>query len=356
MKKSILVVGEFMWPWYQQAFCESFSKLDYKVTKYSWSNFFWDRDDKGDLISKSIYHKIQYKFLVGPIITKLNKELINQIEVENPQIVFFYNCQHISHKTFELLKSYKSLKIIQYFNDDPFSKNQTSFLWRHAKKSIRYSDLNFVFRKKNISDFASAGSKLTKVLLPYYCKKHHYPILRKAVSKEFKCDVVFAGHYENDGRLEFFEELVKSNYNLKLYGGGWNKILLNRKTSPLFSFYPIKPAIGENYIKAICGSKIALCFYSKINSDSYTSRNFEIPAMNRFLLTESSDELKEIFKDDEIVFFNSFNDLKDKIDYYLINEKSRIKIENNAYNRVLTGNHEVLDRVIEIDNFIKEIK
>ena len=339
-----------MWPWYQQAFCDSFAELGYEVSGFSWNSIFWDRNDDDDIVSKSIFYKFQYKFLIGPTINKLNKALIDKVINEKPEVVFFYNCQHIKPQIFKRIKTYS--KIIQYYNDDPFSRKQTKFIWRFSKKSIKYSDLNIVFREKNIKDFNQNGSKRTNVLLPYYCKNHHYPIQRENVPENFLCDVVFAGHYEDDGRLEFFESLLIEGINFKLYGGGWNKILLKNKQSPLFSFYPVAPAIGKDYVYAICGSKIALCFYSKINSDTYTSRNFEIPAMKKFLLTESSKDLQSLFKETELDYFQNFKDLKEKISFYLENNQLREEMELNLYNKVISSKHEVLDRVREIDCLI----
>ncbi len=47
-------------------------------------------------------------------------------------------------------------------------------------------------------------------------------------------------------------------------------------------------------------------FLSKINKDSYTRRNFEIPAMKKVLLSEYSSELSNMFiEDKEMVFLET---------------------------------------------------
>ncbi len=72
---------------------------------------------------------------------------------------------------------------------------------------------------------------------------------------------------------------------------------------------PIKPVTGIEYNYAICGSKITLCFLSKINSDTYTRRNFEVPAMGKLMLSEYSQDLEIIFKEnEEMVFFRNRDD------------------------------------------------
>ena len=72
------------------------------------------------------------------------------------------------------------------------------------------------------------------ILLPYFDPNHDYPVEDNLIPDEFRCDVVFAGHYENDGRLEIIETIMNSNIDLKLYGGGWDKIIKRLpRSSPL---------------------------------------------------------------------------------------------------------------------------
>jgi hypothetical protein len=65
-------------------------------------------------------------------------------------------------------------------------------------------------------------------------------------------------------------------------------------------------------------------------------RNFEIPGAGGFLLTEHVDGLEEYFVlNSEIAVFNGFDDLVDKVRYYLEHDSSREAIRIAGHQRAL---------------------
>ena len=70
--------------------------------------------------------------------------------------------------------------------------------------------------------------------------------------------------------------------------------------------------------------------------DSLSHRAFEIPACQGFLLSDYRNEAKNFFElDKEIVCFKNYNDLQDKISYYLKHPQERERIASNGYKRVI---------------------
>ncbi|MBZ0310797.1 MAG: glycosyltransferase, partial [Anaerolineae bacterium] len=81
-----------------------------------------------------------------------------------------------------------------------------------------------------------------------------------------------------------------------------------------------------------------------LNQDTYTRRNFEIPAMRTFLLSQYSDDLASLFKEgEEAEFFRSKEEMLDKIAYYLAHDEPRQRIAQRGYERVRDG-HDVQSR------------
>ena len=167
------------------------------------------------------------------------------------------------------------------------------------------------------------------------------------VPKEFNCDVVFAGHYEDDGRIEMLESICKSGYKLNLFGGGWNRALNQLdKDSPLLELYPITPVTGDNYRYAICGAKVAMCFLSTLNNDTYTRRNFQIPAMKTAMLSEYSDDLSNLYKEDEeVMFFKNEEEMLNKLEILVNNNDLRESISRAGYERVYKDGNDVVSRM-----------
>lgn len=78
------------------------------------------------------------------------------------------------------------------------------------------------------------------------------------------------------------------------------------------------------------------------------ARNFEVPGCGSFLLTEPAENLEEYYRDgDEVVCFESVDDLVEKIRYHLDREDERARIAAAGYERTLRE-HTYAHRFAEI--------
>lgn len=332
-----------MWPWYQEALKNAFEENGNNAYEFSWFKLFWIRE-KSNLRHRSFYHKIQYRLLFGPLVFKVNLNFYRKVKKLKPDVIFLYSTTLLYNYTLKKIKKdFNHVKLCQYNNDSPFSNKVTAGLWRLYKSNIKLCDYHFIFRESDRKYYQKFGAQNISLLMPYFIPKKDFNIPIGKIPNKFISDIVFAGHYENDGRLDLLENLYNKGYKLKLFGGGWNKVL-EKKNSPLKKLMPISPVTGLDYNYAICGSKIVLCFLSKINNDKYTRRNFEVPAMGKLMLSEYSSELSKLFKEDEeMVFFKNKNEFYIKVDYLLKNDLKRIQIETNLKNFTQKG-HSVNDR------------
>jgi len=345
----ILIVGDFMWRWYHEACAEALETIGCKVFRFGWLEvFFHWENGRSEPKYKSFFYQVQYRFKFGPTVRNVNNRLIEYAKRNHPDIVWFYNVQLITAKTVKKLRKILPHAIFcQYANDNPFSKNAKVGLWRHFLASIPFFDVHFSYRQSNKVDYQSFGATKVHLLRSYFIPDVDFPVPMDDIPNKYKCDVVFAGHFENDGRIEMLEAICDEGYHLKLFGGGWNAALpLLRSNSPLRKLYPIEPAVGENYRFAICGAKIALCFLSSLNCDTYTRRNFQIPAMKTVMLSQYTEDLTSLFlPDKEAVFFNDKKELLEKLKLLLSNNDLRDNIAKASYNRVYADGHDVKSRM-----------
>jgi spore maturation protein CgeB len=345
----ILIVGDFHSHIYEEAFYNSMKKLNLEVSKFSWWQYFkgyqYGIEEKKNIF-KTVYYKIQNKFMIGPSLSKLNFELIKTTENFKPDLVFIYRGTHILPETIKIIKN-RGAVVFGYNNDDPFSHKYPKYFWRHFIKSIKIYDHLFIYREKNIKDLISIGYKKFSQLRSYYIKEDNYPITN-ASSEKYDSDVIFVGHFEDDGRDEYLKYLIDNGIKLKIFGGkSW-------EASKLYDYLveyngPIINLRKGDYNLALNCSSICLVFLSKINNDSYTRRCFEIPATKKLMLSEYTKDLDLLFKEDkESVYFRSKEELLEKVIFYLNNSEARLKIAEAGYNRLLKDGHEVFDRVKEI--------
>ncbi|MDQ7083778.1 MAG: glycosyltransferase [Sulfurovum sp.] len=163
---------------------------------------------------------------------------------------------------------------------------------------------------------------------------------------KYKCDVVFIGHYEDDGRDEAIKLLIDNGIDLKLYGTEWDK-------SKYYDFFrdrlsEIKPVYND-YNLALNSTKIALVFLSKLNNDTYTRRCFEIPATKTMMMAEYSDDLNTMFSEGkEADYFKTKEELLGKVQYYLAHQDTLTEVSENGYQRLLRDGHEIRNRVKEV--------
>jgi hypothetical protein len=296
---------------------------------------------------------------MGPITLAFNQQLIERAQAFAPDLLFAYNGTHLLPTTLKILKQTLPRTLsAQYCNDNPFSSGADRLLWRHVKDSIPTYDAHFVYRHSNIADVTACGGRNVHLLRSYYIPDDDYRQEPAAVDDHLRSDVLFAGHYEPDARLEALDQVASLPIRMNLFGGGWAAAQARlRPGSPLARFFPVNPVYGADYRMAISGTKIALCFLSKLNGDSYTRRNFQIPAMRTFMLSEYTPDLASLFEEGkEAEFFRSQGELVDKIRYYLQHDREREEIARHGHKRLLADGHDVVSRARQVVATVEQLR
>jgi spore maturation protein CgeB len=165
----------------------------------------------------------------------------------------------------------------------------------------------------------------------------------------YGCDVVFIGHYEADRRVTLLESVVRSGWKLRLFGPGYDWDPIVRRSRELSSQVPVRMVWGEDYNKALSGARVALCFLSKLNRDTYTRRCFEIPATRALMLSEYTDDLATLFREgEEADFFRNPEELITKIKIYITDDRRRRTVAEAGFNKVYNDGHDVISRMRQV--------
>ena len=145
--------------------------------------------------------------------------------------------------------------------------------------------------------------------------------------------------------------MLDAGISVRLFGSGWDRYV-SRKLRGAFGA-SIRPLCGDEYIKTLCASKICLCFLSKLNKSTHTIRSFEIPACGSLLLSERTDEMKELYEEDkEAVYFSDKEELVQKVQLLLEKPEKRDTIALAGHRRCISDGHDVVTRMGKWSNIV----
>jgi spore maturation protein CgeB len=338
-RRRLLLAGYWQVDYYERALADGFEACGVEVVPFMVGRF----------LRKDLWSRLERKMLRGPVISRLNRELIRTVAECRPEIVFLFLPIYIYASTVAHIREDCGAVVVSHNHDNPYEDGRRWLLWRNYHACIRHCDLNYTSRPASVEHAAREGVPNPRLLKQFYIAGVHRPIFE--VEPEFRNDVVFAGHYEPDGRDAILEYLIESGIDLRIFGPAWN--LSSRPNVRAQSPYIVE---GDRYVQALAGAKIALVFLSARNKDFYTTRCFEIPACGTMMLAPRNDMLKAMFEEGrEAVYYSSKEELLSKIRYYLANEGERQRIARAGHERCMRDGHSNIDRACHVLRDANEI-
>ena len=189
----------------------------------------------------------------------------------------------------------------------------------------------------------------------YYLPQACFPDAHKpleGMGKDYQADISFMGAaYHN--RVQSFPRLMDLDF--KIWGEGWNlETPLGRQVQN-----NNKRVSTEETVKIYNAAKINLNLHSStyhygINPDGdfVNPRTFEISACRGFQLVDNRKDLSRMFKvGEEIIAFDTLDQMREQIDYYLARPEERNTIALKSYQRVLkehTMEHRMQELLLHI--------
>lgn len=238
--------------------------------------------------------------------------------------------------------------VVHYFPDDfltPLAKS------RHVLKSMPEYDLFLTNRKPNVKEALDAGARDSVQVLKSFHPTFHRPLsLTDKERKKFGGEVGFVGTFERE-RGNSIKFLCNNGVRVKVWGNGWRGFESRCAGNLTVAGDHI---MGQDYVRALNSFDICLCFLRKICRDEHTSRTFEIPGCRSFMLAERTSEHKMLFEEGiEAEYFDSDEELLEKVNRYLPDSEARERIASAGHHRAMTSGYTTFDRMGELVDLVR---
>lgn len=294
-----------------------------------------------------IKRSLEIRLNWGPDVWALNRDLQRFAIGVDYDLAWISKGVWIYPQTVQSLTKNATCLVIHYTPDAQILFNRT----RHFIKSIPYYDFLVTSKPWEVNLYKKCGAKKV-VSIP---QGINLDLLRpyKVTGAEYnrlKSDVCFIGHYERHYKF-LIRKAYKTGADVAVWGPSWQR-------KSLFSSWLKKVVRGsgvwhQDYAKAICCTKIGLGLLQKFIPETATTRTFEIPACGTFMLAERTDEHLSLFEEGkEAEFFDSDDELADKVRYYLSHPEERKRIAAAGRQRCVRSGYGNLDRMQEILKYV----
>ena len=256
---------------------------------------------------------------------KFHDYLIKTFKNYNPNLIIFGHSDNINQ---DILTDFRSLNkniIISQWNEDPLMKSlpDTSENIHKLKKFLPLVDHSFI-----------TTNPLVVNLPKKYSKNVHY--FMTPVDKNIECFDVFKLNPEND---IFYAMSHGVNRATLKVGKTDNRVvflekLINKINGIKYDFYGIgkqEPVWGNEFYKSLLNSKMALNLSRGQPTKHYSSNRIASLMGNGLLVfIDRKVKMDKFFNKNEVISYDSVNDLASKIKFYKKNDKLRKKIAKNG--------------------------
>ena len=244
------------------------------------------------------------------------------IENFHPDIILFGHVDSLNEDDFFYLRNkYKNIKFSQYFVDtlDPnFHQHD-----RHKKRFfLKYQicDTNFITSYPGAFDFIDTDKTF---FIPNVCDKS-IDVLENYNFLNLKYDIFFAlSHGQHRGGLKrgyidertvFINQLNLDDLKVNFFG--------TKK----------KPVWGNEFFNELSKTKMAINYNRGQRLKYYSSDRIALLIANGLLtFLQKNYSYEDFFEDkNDVIFFDSVNDLSEKIKYYSKNDLERCRIAKNG--------------------------
>ena len=297
------------------------------------------------------YERAQLSTLRHRILNRLKKMIrLNKIHDHNiiclaketrPDLIVIIKGATISADTYYNIKHELKIPFVVWWVDNPLAYAQS---YPDIMVQLELADIVYCFDEYYIGLLKELGFDNLQYLPNAGEPTYYRPeSINNKIKEKYGSTISFIGTAYPD-RVKLLKEL--GQYDLKVWGVGWGKSLLN-----IHCHDGVLNAEEVNLIFNASQININLHHYQCISSPN--QRIFDIALSGGFQLAPRKSGIMDIFEEDkEMAYFSSLNELKEKINKYIVDTAAAKMMAKAARAKVLSA-HTYQSRMKELLGYIK---
>ncbi|MGY6214047.1 CgeB family protein [Methylolobus aquaticus] len=292
------------------------------------------------LVSR-MYRAGLWNAVVVPDLNAANHKVIEAVHSQNYEVLWLDKALTIHSSTLLAAKTTRpALRLVGFSPDDMLARHNHS---RQFLDQLPYYDIFFTTKSYNVAELLALGCRRVEFIGNAYDPGVHRPVQGTVEDRRLLGGQVgFIGSFERE-RAEAMLFLAQHGIPVRIFGGNWahrtaphhRNLIIERRT-----------LLDHEYARAVGVFDINLHFLRKANRDLQTTRSVEIPACGGFMLAERSEEHEALFCDgEEAVFFDSHEDLLNKVRHFLAWPEKARRIAHGGRLRCLKSGYSNPERL-----------
>lgn len=307
-----------------------------------------------------LQRQLQRRLHRGSVVDAINETVLAAARELKPDLIWADKQEFLRIETLHELRKFGARML--HFTPDPYF----TLSWKRTPlmdEAMGAFDILVYCKSYERADYEALNQQTIYMPLGY-CDETHRPM--PSADPQWQCGVGFLGGWE-PRREHLLHAVAATGADLKIWGGYWEFLKDGRATlrrriilgqlagKDAFRIHDdplLAPCLqgdevyGDDYARALTGSRIGLGFLRKVCPDQHTTRTFEIPACGSMLLADRTDEHGEFFEEGkEAEFFDAEEELIEKVRFYTAHEDSRDKIATAGLKRCQSSGYSYLERM-----------
>lgn len=252
-----------------------------------------------------------------------NRHLRSMLDRMHPDLVLTTGVVAVTAETLRHIRGHGA-RTINFLTDDPWNpRNGAGFFW----DAMREYDLVASPRVSNLEDLRNHGCRRVEYLPFGYNPEVHFvePDASPEDERRYRCDVAILGGADED-RVPLARALAAAGLELALYGGYWER-------------YPDLRRYWRGFVHdrdlrlAVRLASCQVCMGRKANRDGHAMRSIEFPAMGACLVTEDTQEHRELYGPDgeATLYWKTPEDMIERVSQIIADKDGRDRMAVNLH-------------------------